>query len=74
METKPVNVFAQIMQALKIMNDNIITLSDNVTDMAKKIEEISQMMVTNTEPIALGAETPSTTIESITNNSNQNGL
>lgn len=60
------NIFLQILQAIKIVNDNIVALSENVNDLSRKTDELYSMMSGTTEPNASGTDTASSTIGSTT--------
>ena len=47
------NVFAQILGALKIVNDNLIAMNENLNLMHQKIDVIESIM-SYTEPNAIG--------------------
>ena len=55
--TRPASIFGQMMYGLKTVNDNIVTMSQNMQDLDARLSRIEQMLTADiSEPTASGAE------------------
>lgn len=55
MENRPANIFVQILEAIRIVNDNVVALADNLRDTRDAVARL-EAFATPTEPMSPGTD------------------